>query len=1032
MADDKSLVPINIPLTGRLKTSIDGTQLTEGDFQLLSNMRYTDAGIRSISGMTKINTTALTSYPKIRSGIHFVKDQPSESHILVQAYNSAETQSRIYQNLTAVPGTGDFSATELHTDTSGAGLGRFSNAPDGCIIYCNGKESLVWGGAEYRTGAFFNFNPDNTWKIDYSDAVKNTLDDTINVATLKRVSAAIDSNTMLLLHLDSNFTDSSPTTPHTVTNNNVTFDTSIYKFGSASADFSGVGDNLTIPDNADFDLSDGTWTIDFWLYPTAGTLDSLYYQQTDANNFFTFYFQNQILTLRIMAAGSYVVDLSTGSDLTMNAWQHIELVENGDDYFIFINGTQKAYVSDTSRPVNYTGSIVIGQDMTGKLDEFRVSNNVRHTLNFLPPQQAYSTSPVTYTYLGTVMPIQGIKFYVKTANTVASGMNISYWNGSAWTTAGSLSDGTAVAGKSLAQTGIATFSSTETTAKPKIIYGVFAYWYLVSWSNLDETTQVSYITVDAPMQLIRDIWDGIPRTTYSYFLYKSGIYTDKTLEVTNNSYVDADPTTYVELDSLATSGSQFIGFTERCTGLRVNFVGNHVNTTANTILTVYYWNGQAWTSVGTIDDGTRGVSQSFNQSGFITWDGANITDEYKTTIGSNDTLFYYYKLTFSQALSADVQMFYIAGVPAQTDISPYKFSIMFQNRVVLCSDQSENRNEILIGGYNSVAIWNGGDSGTFYLGDNKDLIAAGSLYTRYGGTLYENLVITKKGETWLIDGTSPSNYVLYKISESYGCVAHGTFKVCDIGYEIAPGINKHVAIWQAEGAMVIFDSNVVLPIHYDIKDVFDPASSITINTSMIHKSEGFYDEAKGEYHWLWASGASTTLDKEYVYDLIHRKWFTIDRGTGKKLQLGIPVSDTNGKKYIYGAIDTGYLERLENGTTFDATSIVSEFRTPDIPIAGWGYENLIRKIGLLAKTKANTTNSVAVTHYGDMANGGTAVGNLSVTDTTKRVKHSIISVAVGPHTFHSLHCSMTTSNENIGFEPIGLQVFYKTVREHLK
>ena len=50
-----------ISLTGRLHTSIDGSQLGEGDMQILKNLRYGRKSPKSISGMTKINSSIFYS-----------------------------------------------------------------------------------------------------------------------------------------------------------------------------------------------------------------------------------------------------------------------------------------------------------------------------------------------------------------------------------------------------------------------------------------------------------------------------------------------------------------------------------------------------------------------------------------------------------------------------------------------------------------------------------------------------------------------------------------------------------------------------------------------------------------------------------------------------------------------------------------------------------------------------------------------------------------------------------------------------------
>ena len=54
-----------IALNGKLRTADDPTTIGN-DFQSLINMRYADNNPVGIGGMTKINTTALTTYLILR------------------------------------------------------------------------------------------------------------------------------------------------------------------------------------------------------------------------------------------------------------------------------------------------------------------------------------------------------------------------------------------------------------------------------------------------------------------------------------------------------------------------------------------------------------------------------------------------------------------------------------------------------------------------------------------------------------------------------------------------------------------------------------------------------------------------------------------------------------------------------------------------------------------------------------------------------------------------------------------------------
>ncbi|MHC4753301.1 MAG: hypothetical protein ACYTFW_25985, partial [Planctomycetota bacterium] len=105
----------------------------------------------------------------------------------------------------SIPSQGDFEATALHTDASGAGLGRFSTAPQGNITYTNGKEAYIWAGEEMRVGGvFFVQDTSNTNPIDYTEELNNTLDDSDNIANLGVSDEKVTNGSM---EADANWSD---------------------------------------------------------------------------------------------------------------------------------------------------------------------------------------------------------------------------------------------------------------------------------------------------------------------------------------------------------------------------------------------------------------------------------------------------------------------------------------------------------------------------------------------------------------------------------------------------------------------------------------------------------------------------------------------------------------------------------------------------------------------------------------------------------------------------------------------------------
>lgn len=1033
-----------IPLNGRLRTADDPATIGPSDFAILTNLRYAPNNPKGIGGMTKVNTSALSN-PQIKNGIHFTRTFPAaESHVIVSARDSNGLNQKVYRNDTAIPSAGAFNATALFTDNSGYGIGRFSLAPDG-IAYANGKDTALWLGDEANASGFIDYDPNGTYRYDWTDQVSNSLTDSNNIATLHRIAGSIDSSTMLLLSLNNNVTDTSPTTPHTVTNANVTFSTGTVKYGTHSAFFNGTNSALSIPDDSDFDLSDGTWTIDFWAIQ--GSLDAgyLYYHATDDNNYIAISETSlRLIKFTIVSAGSTVVSMTSGVPLPTSSWAHIAVVENGDNYYLFINGSVAASTVDADRAANYTGLIYIGSDSAagnywaGYLDEYRVSDSARWTSAFEPPTQAYGNQGTTSLYVRSMIPASGVKLYVATANTAETTAAAFEWKGSGWSSVSSFADGTSSSGKSLAQTGSMTWTSTASTSVPKFIDGIQGYWYKIEISGsvgLDNTTTVSQVSVLSSMQQIRDIWDGTYWSIGSFQKYSSSSYQDYTTNVYENEYDSTNTATFVELDSLA-SATNFIvaGFPNRTSALRVGIIGGHVNTTAGTVLTVYYWDGTTWASVGSIDDGTSESGISFAKSGVISWNPASIISEHKQVLaGSKKTeSLYYYKLAFSQNLSADVQVYNVAGILAQTDLRGYKFPFYHLSRLCFANNLDKEPNAVLCTIPNSSHIFNGPDALSLLVGDGRGLTAGASVYSRFGSTLNSVALFFKESETWVWLGTTKEDLRIYQLSSSIGCNAPLTVKVIpafDTANQSA-GIGRSVAVWQGATGIYMSEGASIAKISDDIRDKFDPLHANYIGASTLATCAAAYDPINDEYHWI-VPGVG-----EWVYNLRLGKWFRIDRQTGKYLQCGIEVTDTNGNPYVYGALSTGYLERLEYGNTFDGTAIPYTLRTADLALHNGSIwrDTTIRKIKVVQLAKTVTANTPTLTHFGDSKTTGTTYNTYSAAASGKRLAFTTPpDIRLGPYFFHGLQLTQSTSDETApGFEPLFIGVYYETASDLIR
>lgn len=1081
MAKDNELVPYQLNLTGRLIQSVDATQLAFVDnanvpvvngFTELKNIKYTDNGIRGVAGgMTKVNTTALTSHPKIRNMHYFKKIEPAETHLLVHAKNTAETEAKVFENKTTIGSQGDFEATALHTDASGAGKGRFSSAPDEHICYCNGVETMVYGGDEARIASFAITDSGNTFEYDYTEKVQNTLTDANNVATVYPATAG--ASPLALYHLDTDFTDA--TGNHNATAiGNAQISTAKAKFGAGSALFDGTGDWLTIPDHADFDLSGGVWTIDMWVNigsGTIGTAQGLYSQGTPGsdNDYIAITLTDLgALQLSIYAAGVEVVNLTTAIFVLLpyfDTFAHIEVCSgpgaSNTDYRIFVNGVQKAFVNDAQKPADYGGLVYIGArnkgdttdiPLTGNLDEIRVVKETSHTADFVPNTTAYDVAGAVTSSIriGNTMPLSGFKLTIGTANTDTSTMSVFYWSGSSWAPVTNFVDGTASGGITLATTGTVTFDSTESVVKQTVINQSIGYYYLATISSVSTGTTISNATVKVPFQPIQDMWNGELRTINSCMLFEDSINKDNTINVVKDEFTwdsttNGNIATYMTMTSLA-AGTEYlmVGFVERQQGINCKIIPNGGNTTAGTIVAVDYWDGDEWVSVGIVNDGTIENDISFVKSGFITWTPLAENVEFKREV-NNELPLYYYKLSWSKAFSTGrdgngVLCYYIGGIPVQRLLDTYRFSLHAQNRLWLFSNQTNDKKEAIVSDAGTLNVFNGkGVGDPFRFGASDGPVAAIELFTRNTTNTTSLVFVLTDNSAHVVQGDNPENWEIVNLPGGIGCNAPYTLAVSTLGLEFAPLQRKQVAIWQGSSGIYMFDNSAILPISGDISNYFDQSQSDSINLSKSSESFGWFEIENGEhhYHWAFASGSSTTLDKEMVFDLKRQKWFEFDRGATKRLQGGGMANDTNNNTYNYGFEDNGYLQQLNSGTDFDGVAISYHLETGDIlPADDINILTILDILRLVTVSKTTTTNPIKVEHFGDTATAATvdntnnnAFYNFTTKRTGYRVAMPSLKINTPPHVFHRLKFTISTNDESgNGFEPLYIGGFFKKAR----
>ena len=422
-----------IAFNGRLRTDIDGASIAPSDFQVLQNLRYTDTNVRGVLGHTKVNTTVLAN-TAIRNGIHFRKDRPSESHVLVDANGNC------YDNAAVVPAQGNFGAS-IYEDPSGATLGRYAIAPTGLLARCNGKEALLFGGTKYRCAGFVD-NPTTGELFDYTDQVANLLDDANNLAIIHTSAPVSDYIATFyvgsVLPLKGVYFDM-----NTANDQETTMVVNYYN-GTEWTAVSALDDGT---DSGGISLAQDGWVT----FDSTVDVAKVY----SINKVFIYWYQF-VVTGAVDFNGVPKIN-TVYVDLPM---QPIKDIWDGDA------------IPCASNLMYYSS---LYHDVTSRVidDYYDNSETAGTTIPKTFVNYGNDIGSTGYAYFGFPVRTAGLQIAIGSTyeNVVASTIDtIEYWNGDTWTSIkDSLSDGTLTGGKTFGQTGWITWTPPSSNSEKPIV-----------------------------------------------------------------------------------------------------------------------------------------------------------------------------------------------------------------------------------------------------------------------------------------------------------------------------------------------------------------------------------------------------------------------------------------------------------------------------------------------------------------------------------------------------------------------------------
>lgn len=1125
-----------IPLNGKWCPA-SNPALLGTNFKTLTNMRYVEGHPESIMGMTKINTTALMTYLKPKNAYYFSKALYNDSHLYVQVYNSGGTASVIHDNITAIPGAGDYleridlnvaPATAWQPGASMVGaavtftiervintrsyiirnrvgsftvpeligdgtiwaqqsgvypilsdyavfeettldMGMFSGSPNGEVIYCNGVDNCICDGDESRVPAFITAGAVLSAA---TDAVTSPMDVTAVLSKKLNISENIvlvgegtgGADVSASFNGDNGDISFDIETGQTVTTTGgLAISTADKKFGTASLYGDGNDSYGSIDKAACANWALGnSFTIGFYGNLSRTTSRDYYFvgQYKGANDYwhltarrtYALFFTTDVWTFSAKSTAGVLVNYTWTKYYFGDGvgWRHYALVRSGPSLKLYIDGknitnvtvaneigSQVIPVIDGDYGALYVGGQpTVGKYMYGHMDDLNISKSLAlYSVNFTPPSSSVATAAKTF-LIGTTRPATSARFYLSVPNVKTStSMSGKYYNSSGWHDM-DIIDHTVLNTATLGQSGNVTWG-TPVDEERKYLEGYYLYWYQLTITG--GSASLYHVTCHMPFQNIQDVWDGNFTEIAACFKQDAAVISDQTLNVMNiDDYIADDDASFLSMDSMeANNDSVFMAFTHQITGLYIDIPENHGNTT-DSVLRLYFWTGAAWMLCSNIVDGTSTGDATLANTGVVTWSAPPSNTDVKRSMYGSFPL-YFYKLMVGITIDGDTQINYISGIPTPNAVKGYSFGIHAADRLMLGCDNYGYRNQLWVSAQDRPEVFNGSDSQKILFGGNGALTCGAAVFAQYASNIYNIILIYKATETWIMQwnqSSSGTSWSRFCISPNVGCPAPRTLCTASVVFENNINQVKNVAIWRAQDGIYISNGQSPFKVSKDIDNVFDRYAATHVNMAMVKYEYSFVDEEKMEYHWLWASGTSTTLDKEYVLDLQEWKWYEVSRGTNNQLQCGAVVNDTDGNKYTYGFLDSGFTERLEYGAKMDAANLVSTMEFGEIvPSDSIVMFSTLAMVNLICVPKA-TDSSVVMTHYLDgLHSSGTPSGTdytLTISDSTHSYANVMKDIFSKPAILHRTKFVHTSTAETKGFEPLYLNIYSQKTRLHTR
>ena len=585
-----------------------------------------------------------------------------------------------------------------------------------------------------------------------------------------------------------------------------------------------------------------------------------------------------------------------------------------------------------------------------------------------------------------------------------------------------LSDGTYTADQGAAHPTVATMGYTgsmtwsqPTDEIPHYMYGISGFWYQWETSATLDTIQISSLTYGTDgtaskhFESIVNVWDGNP-----IYAIEARFQADTGTAF----YTYAGDT--VQINSLTANGKVYFNSWQPIQGFYAD-PGETPNTTATTTIdALYTWTGAGFTSMGTVTDGTSGMSKA----GWITV-GRPTTAAEQCQFDTSQYYSYWYYFEVDKTISANVTI--------SIETMPF-YDINEIGRVGYINAAWKGRAVYNVGnqyGYVSVKdspmVLNGDDYGILEAGDGR------SNRWTYAGPFHSELIVHQEekgkegGCTTIFEGDKPGKYGKYLLSTDLGCVnaksavtVNGVLTSTQTDEAI-----KTLHFWISRTGLCVTDGRTCSIFSDDIQNYFDPNETSTCIRKGYEDEHfmGYDSRYNGLVIGLCTGTSAMVANTFFFFDLTDKCFYKDVRGQNISCFTEVEAASGNLPVLQYGCgTDDGGVYELNYGTDDvdigTTTTAIDAFATMEIN--GNGLWLKLRK--LLLRCKVQTAGDIIITPYRNTRTGSDTI-TLSMlakttNDTSRRHK-----VGTGIQSDHiSLKIQNATAAQSIYLEDMGMDL----------